>query len=103
MQTEGRAPRARARRWQSVAWRRRAPPSIVSSSSFHRVKLDRQVFHLLLHDFLVIAITHFYCISVRAGFEHDVVLLGKMLVDVSRQAVKIPKRRHCPDGGVREQ
>src|SRR5262249_12694815 len=75
----------------------------VSSSSFHRVKLDREVSYLRLHDFFVIAIAHFYRVSVGASFEHDIVLVGEVLVDVSRQAIKIPKRRHRPDGGVGEE
>src|SRR4030095_10139821 len=83
-QVEERAPRARASHSQRFAWRRRAPASIVGSSSFHGVKLDRKVPYLRLHDFFVIAIAHLDRVSVRPGFEHDVILLGEMLVDVSR-------------------
>src|SRR5947207_13731119 len=60
----------------------------VSSSSFHWLKLDRQVFYFRLHDFLVIAVAHFNRVGVRACFEHDVVLLGQMLVDIGRQAIE---------------
>src|SRR5436305_14018658 len=63
------------------------------SSSFHRLKLDRQVFHSWLYDFLVIAIGHLDRVGVRAGFEPDVVLLGQSFVLVSRQTVEIAKRR----------
>src|SRR5262245_61048131 len=98
-----RGPRVRAKLWQPFARRRIARPSIVSSSSFHWLKLDRQVFHFWLHDVLVIAVAHFYRVSVCASFEYDVVLFGQMLVDVSRQTVKVPKRRHRPNRGVWKQ
>src|SRR5262249_56659114 len=94
MQMAGQTPRVRAERSQPFARRRRAPLFIVRSSSFHGMKLDRELFYFRLHDFFVIAIAHLDRIGVRTGFEHDVILLGEMLVDVSRQAVKIPKGRH---------
>ena len=60
--------------------RRGAPPSTfvclsrcVSSRSFHRLQLDRQVVHFWLHNLLVIAVAHFDRVGVRACFEHDVI------------------------------
>src|SRR5213083_899609 len=80
----------------------RAALRCARSCSFHRLKLDRQIFYFWLHDFLVITIAHFDCVHVRASFEHDVVLLGQILVYVGWQAIEIAKRRHRADAAVGE-
>src|SRR4029077_20088731 len=86
-QMEGRAPGAQAPvgGLGSLVRRRGAPPSTfvclsrcaarrcVRLCSFHRLKLDRQIFHFWLHDFLVISVAHFDRVRVRARFEYDVV------------------------------
>src|SRR5437879_13449310 len=72
----------------------------VSSSSFHRMKFDRKVFHLWVHNLFIIAIVHYDRVSVGAGFENDVVLFRETLVHESRQAIEVSERRHRPDGGV---
>src|SRR2546421_7602038 len=74
-----------------------------SSSSFHRLKLYRQVFHLRLHDFLEITVADFDRVGVRACFEDDVVLLGQMFVHIGRQTIEIPKGRHRSDRAVGEE
>src|SRR5437773_871225 len=65
----------------------RAALRCARSSSFHRLKLDPQLFHFWLHDFFVITITDFDRVRVRARLEHDVFLLGQILVYIGRQTI----------------
>src|SRR5439155_14441135 len=79
-QIQGRAPRAQAPvvSLGSLVRRRGTPPSsfvclsrcaarqCVRLCSFHRLKLDRQILHFWLHDFLVITVAHFDRVGVRS-------------------------------------
>src|SRR4029079_3368053 len=116
-QMEGRALRAQAPAVDlgSLVGRHGAPPCTfvclsrcaarrcVSSGSFHRLQLDRQVVHIWLHDLLVIAITYFDRVRVRARFKHDVVLLRQTLLYIRWQAIEIAKGRHRSNRAVRKQ
>src|SRR6188472_1791066 len=117
MQMEGRAPQARAPvvGLESLVRRRGAPPSTfvglsrgatrrcVSSRSFHRLQLDRQVVHLWLHDLLVIAITHLDGVCVSARFKHNVVLLRQTLLYICWQTIEIAKGRHRSNRAIGKQ
>src|SRR5258707_6656058 len=72
----------------------------VSSSSFHRVKFDRNVLNPWVHNLFIITIVHYDRVSVRAGLEDNVVLFCEILVHKSRQTIKISERRHRADRGV---
>src|SRR6266496_2289945 len=65
----------------------RAAPRCARSRSFHRLKLDPQLFHFWLHNFFVITITDSNRVRVRARLEYDVVLLGQILVNIGRQTI----------------
>jgi len=65
--------------------------------------LDRQIFYLRLHDFLVIAIAEFYRFGVSARFEDNVIFLSQTLVHISGHTVEIAKRRRRSDRAVREE
>src|SRR5207248_738337 len=81
----------------------RRPAMCVSSRSFHRLQLDRQVVHLWLHDLLIIAITHFDRVCVCTCFEHYVVLFRQTLVHIRWQTIEIAKWRHPSNGAVRKE
>src|SRR5438477_10467833 len=73
----------------------------VNSSSFHRVKFDRKVLNLWVHNLFIITIVHYDRVSVRAGLEHNVVLFCEMLVHESRQTIKSSEPRLGSYRGVR--
>src|SRR5215471_6554140 len=72
----------------------------VKSSSFHRMKFDRKVIHLWVHNLFIITIVHYDRVGVRAGLENNVVLFCETFVHESRQTIKISERRHRADSGI---
>src|SRR5438094_2183533 len=82
---------------------REPSPSTPSSSRFHGLNLDCEVFDSRFDDFFVITIADFDCVGVGARFEDDIVFLRQTFVHVSRQTIETTKGRHCSDDAVVKQ
>src|SRR6266849_1686771 len=70
------------------------------SDSFHRLRLNCQILHLWLHDFLIVTIAEFNRVGVRACFAHNIILFSQTLVHKSWQTIETAKRRHRSDCAV---